>query len=242
MTMKPLSLRTVPVASIALIVAASLLAGCANRQHITVGAVPDDYRTNHPITIAEREQTADIPVSRGDQRLSITQRSIVENAVANYQSNGSEMIYILLPSGSANQAAAYRLSTDVASVLRKGGIKPGNIATESYPVQATEASAPIRLSFYAMTAGTNPCGKWPDDVLNTPENKHYANFGCASQNNLAAQIANPADLLGPRATSPIDADRTTNVILGVPGGGGRSGGYDTTSPSKRASWGSEANY
>jgi hypothetical protein len=34
----------------------------------------------------------------------------------------------------------------------------------------------------AMTASTGKCGRWPDDLLaTTSENKHYANFGCASQ-------------------------------------------------------------
>ena len=49
-----------------------------------------------------------------------------------------------------------------------------------------------------MRAQTDKCGRWPEDILETSENKHYANFGCSYQNNLAAQIANPADLLGPR--------------------------------------------
>ncbi|MDE1996302.1 MAG: pilus assembly protein CpaD, partial [Rhizobiaceae bacterium] len=37
-------------------------------------------------------------------------------------------------------------------------------------------------------------------------------FGCASQNNLAAQVANPTDLIAPRAMSPIDADQRSKVI------------------------------
>ncbi len=60
----------------------ALLAGCANRQHVTVGALPDDYRTNHPITIAEREQVIDIPVAQADQKLSPMQRGIVQGAIA----------------------------------------------------------------------------------------------------------------------------------------------------------------
>ena len=64
-----------------------------------------------------------------------------------------------------------------------------------------------------MRAQTDKCGRWPEDILqNSAENKHYANFGCSYQNNLAAQIANPADLLGPRKQSPIDAERRSNVI------------------------------
>ena len=41
----------------------SLLAGCAKRDSITVGAVPDDYRTNHPIVIAEKD-AGDRPAGR----------------------------------------------------------------------------------------------------------------------------------------------------------------------------------
>ncbi len=36
-------------------------------------------------------------------------------------------------------------------------------------------------------------------MIDTESNRNYANFGCATQNNLAQMIANPADLLGPRA-------------------------------------------
>ncbi|MBB2971965.1 CpaD family pilus assembly protein [Mesorhizobium sp. RMAD-H1] len=193
------------------LLAALAISGCANRQNMTVSALPDDYRTNHPITIAERERVVDIPVAHGDRRLSPTQRSIVQNALVNYRANGSGMVYIMLPSGSPNEAAAYRLSTEIADVLRKGGVRPSNIATESYAVQSPDA-APVRISYYAMTAATTPCGRWPDDMLNTAENRHYTNFGCANQNNLAAQIANPADLLGPRAPGEIDATRRGNVI------------------------------
>ncbi len=189
--------------------ALSLLAGCAQRD--MTGSIPDDYRTNHPIVISEREQVADIPVGHGDSTLSLTQRSIVEHTVANYRANGSGMIHILLPAGSPNERAAARLRGDVAAVLRKGGVKPFNISSERYQAGATE-SAPIRLSYSAMTASTGPCGQWPKDLLDTADNRHYANFGCANQNNLAAQIANPADLLGPRASSPIDAERRSIVI------------------------------
>ncbi len=194
-----------------------LLAGCANTHHVTVGAVPDDYRTNHPITIQERERTADIPVSRDDKKLNLTQRSIVQNAVDGYRRQGSGMVFILLPEGSANQTAAYRISMDIAKILRQGGVLASNIATQSYQVNNQQVSAPVRISYYAMTAGTTPCGRWPEDMLNTSENKHYANFGCATQANLAAQVANPADFLGPRATAPLNGTRNDRVLSGKEG-------------------------
>ena len=82
----------------------------------------------------------------------------------------------------------------------------------SYRASPEEVSAPVRVSFAAMRAQTDKCGRWPDDLLDTSENKHYANFGCSYQNNVAAQIANPADLLGPRKQSPIDAANRETVI------------------------------
>ncbi len=200
-------LRMKPVLAL---LAVAMLAGCAQKRDVT-GAIPDDYRTNHPIVISEKEQVADIPVGHADTRLSITQRSIVEHAAANYRSNGSGVIHILIPDGSPNERAAAKLRGDIAATLRKNGVKPFNISSERYKA-GPEESAPIRLSYSAMTASTNTCGQWPKDLLETAENRHYANFGCASQNNFAAQLANPADLLGPRATSPIDAERRIVVI------------------------------
>ena len=43
--------------------AVALLSGCANRDSVTVGSVPDDYRTRHPIVVSEKEQTVDVPLA-----------------------------------------------------------------------------------------------------------------------------------------------------------------------------------
>ena len=49
-------------------------------------------------------------------------------------------------------------------------------------------------------------------MIETSENQNYSNFGCATQKNLAAIVANPADLLGPRGITEIDSTRRTTVI------------------------------
>ena len=85
--------------------------------------------------------------------------------------------------------------------MRSRGVPESRIMMSSYQAPSVDVSAPVRVSYTAMRAQTNKCGRWPDDLMNNSENKHYANFGCSYQNNLAAQIANPADLLGPRKQS-----------------------------------------
>tara|TARA_R110002020_G_scaffold285595_2_gene501130 strand:- start:12157 stop:12858 length:702 start_codon:yes stop_codon:yes gene_type:complete len=198
-----------------LLIAVSLLSGCAGwpGRSVTVGAVPDDYRTNHPIIVAEKERTVDLPVSTGDRKLTISMRETVRGAANNYRSSASGVIRIMVPVGSANAGAASVLSSQVADVLRKEGIPGDRILSSPYHVSSPNDAAPIRIAFMAITASTNECGRWPEDVLaNSTENKHYANFGCATQNNLAAQIANPGDLIAPRGMTSIDAERRSAVI------------------------------
>jgi len=192
--------------------AALLLAGCAGRS-VTVGAIPDDYRTNHPIIIAEKERTFDIPVASGDRALTISMREIVRGVALDYRASATGTVRIMSPTGSGNAGAASLLVREVAQILKAEGVPGNRIVSSPYHVASYTDAAPIRISFVAMSAQTGECGRWPDDVLgNTSENRSYANFGCASQSNLAAQIANPADLLNPRGMTPIDATRRSTVL------------------------------
>ena len=51
------------------------------------------------------------------------------------------------------------------------------------------------------------CGQWPINVAYEPNNLPMANTGCASQRNLAAMVANPADLVAPRTMTPRSGER-----------------------------------
>lgn len=199
----------------ALMVSAATLTGCGafqNRHHIEVGSVPDDYRTNHPIVLSEREEMLDVPVGNADTKISVAQRSGIQGFLRNYATNGSGLVQVLLPSGSSNSAAAQRVHGQIVSALTGGGVASRNIVTASYDASGATGTPPVRISYRAMSASTEPCGKWPDDLSRTADNKHYANFGCASQNNLAEMIANPADLIGPQLPSPADSAKRSLAI------------------------------
>ena len=200
--------KTSRLAALAAAFAVTALTGCGamhNRHSIIVGSVPDDYRTSHPIILNEREEVLDVPVGAADSRITIAQRSSIQAFVA--QSANVGVVQILLPSGAPNSAAAERVLSDIMAALRKSGVASGNIVTASYDASGAQTSAPVRISYRAMSAGTEPCGKWTADLGDTSQNKNYENFGCASQNNFAAMIANPADLIGPRLPNNIDPVR-----------------------------------
>jgi pilus assembly protein CpaD len=78
--------------------------------------------------------------------------------------------------------------------------------------------ATIRLKYPRIVADAGPCGTWPEDVgpsiknKGYLDNKPYHNFGCASQHNLAVMVANPTDLVQPRAEGEVYAGRRSYVL------------------------------
>lgn len=192
--------------------AVGLLAGCANRDSVVVGSIPDDYRTNHPIVIAEKNQTIDIPVGPSDRGVTKSQKVTFEGFLQHYDRSVSPTLTIIKPVGGANDVAASKAAQGLMRVAVNNRVPAGRIAVTTYQSAYPEASSPVRVTYTAMRAQTDRCGSWPEDLTNTVENKHYANFGCSYQNNLAAQIANPADLLGPRKQTEIDAENRNIVI------------------------------
>lgn len=137
----------------------------------------------------------------------------VRGFAQNYASMSTGIVNIQTPSGSPNSATAAKMAKQIRSTLSGAGVAQGKIMETRYAASPNGDSAPIRLSYVAVTAMTGQCGQWPEDLSdNTFANKNWYNFGCASQSNLAAQIANPMDLVGPRGMSPIDAERRAVVI------------------------------
>jgi pilus assembly protein CpaD len=202
-------------ATIALVAAAGLGAGCASydRNHYVAGAVPDDYRTRHPIVVRQDENSQDIVVSPNSRGLSYRDRAVAQTFASRFNQSGSARMAILVPAGSANQAAATRMAQQIVVVLAERGIARRRISIQTYDASQHGDAATLRLVYTGTTAEVeSACGQWNEDILDTTQNRNYENFGCATQKNLAAMVANPEDLLGPRGESEIDATRRTNVI------------------------------
>ena len=197
-----------------LLASLAVLAGCgANPDRSATGSIPDDYRTRHPIVLTESQHTIDVPVASGDRELTAAIRDNIRGFAMDYSSKSRGVIQIMVPHGSANAGAASILRKDIRATLVGAGVARNRIIETSYGANPEGDAAPIRLAFVAITAKTNPCGQWPEDLIsNTVENNQYHNFGCATQANMAAQIANPMDLVAPRGMSPIDAERRSVVI------------------------------
>jgi pilus assembly protein CpaD len=172
-----------------------------------------DPSERHPIMVSQQPAVINIRVARESQGLSPAQRDQVADFLAHYRSTGmaNGRLVISVPSGSPNESSAMHAVGDIRQLTANFGFSDSAIALEPYRA-GRDGSAPIRLAYLRFVAEGPACGAWPTNLARDYRNEHYENFGCAQQRNLAAQIVNPADLLGPRSMTPSDPERRAVVF------------------------------
>jgi pilus assembly protein CpaD len=203
-----LSLRSVVLAGGVL----AALAGCSSTHEkldpfTTSAVVADDYTLTHAITSQERTITLQIPVSAYAAGLTAGEKGNVGFFAQNYLASGAALVGIAVPAGAPNRGSAARIAAEIADQLILAGVPASAIRKGSYSADAGDPIAPVRLAYRAVVAATDPCGEWNDLVSQNQQNRHFHNYGCATQQNLAAELVNPGDLDSPRAVTPADATR-----------------------------------
>ena len=103
-----------------------------------------------------------------------------------------------------------RAFEDVRKALRQAGIGADSVLLETYYVNG-KRSAPLRLSFLHYEAKAPDCPDWSENVGRDPQNTAWPNMGCATQRNLAVAVADPRDLMGPRAETPRSSERRDTI-------------------------------
>jgi pilus assembly protein CpaD len=171
-----------------------------------------DPTQRHPIMVSEQPSTINVRVARGSQGLAPAQKGQVATFLERYRAAdaGSSKLVIAVPSGSPNETAAVRAVGDIRELITAYGFPEANVVVEPY--HDRDAGAPVRLSYMRFVAEGPECGRWTSNLADDPRNLPYPNLGCAQQRNLAAQVANPADLLGPRTVEPADGERRSVVF------------------------------
>lgn len=197
------------VASRALILTlgALVLVGC--KKQTLRDAYPDEYTLRHPITLQQSAATIDIPVGVHSENLTPSNVSAIQAYAREFHLERAAVIQLMVPSGSQNESTAGYMSKKVRSELLRTGVKSSQIDIITYPA-GNGVDAPIRLAYPKVDAKVPECGLWPGDFGKQASNRAYHNFGCATQKNLAASVANPQDLIQPRGWDPRDSNRRSS--------------------------------
>ena len=215
-TAAPAESRSILARAVLIAGCAALIAGCQTTSKDVMATAPGDYRQRHPIVVKEKDRTVELFIGNSRGGLTPDQRAEVHAFARAWKREATGGIVIEVPVGTRNAAAAGGATHEIQTILTAAGISPRGVAIRGYRVGNPSRLATVRLNYPRMAAEAGPCGLWPSDIGPTTEgyrhNKPYWNLGCASQRNLAAMVANPADLAQPRTSGPAYQGRRTTVM------------------------------
>ena len=185
-------------------VAAVLLAGSCAAPMNDGTTFSNDPAANHPITVAPHFTTLKVNFSAADAGLLPDDAARFEAFVADYVSRGSGSISISAPQSGDSTAIIRYFGTRLFEM----GVPRSRILVGTHD----GSDQRVEIGFIAYAASTKPCGDWSKNLGETADNSPSPNFGCAVQANIAAQVADPRDLIQMRDADPIDATRRAAVI------------------------------
>lgn len=86
------------------------------------------------------------------------------------------------------------------------------LADVSVRADPSAAAGVVEVAFKAVRPVVPDCDRSWGDMTKTRTNQSHTNLGCAVNANLMAQIADPRDILRPKAETPPDSARRATVI------------------------------
>lgn len=192
--------------SSALALGGVLLAGCAGGPASLGGEPPLTPTARYSLQV---EPGLDrIALAVHETGLSANQQAALADLVARFAIEGAPALVVEAPAG--GDPVTGEAAWGVKAALEAAGAPAHMIRVVSYA--GPDPRAPILAGFETVRAVVPQCGTQWGSLGRTGDNQSAANFGCAVTANLAAQIANPRDIVSPRAMTPADAQRRSVVF------------------------------
>lgn len=193
--------------------AGAVAAGCTKPPLTNGLAQAVDVEKTYPITVEPQVATLVVRVDEGMQNLARGEDVRVQAFVEQWKSRGQGILNAAAPTGTPNQAAAGAALAQLKKVLAASGVEMNAVQYTSYRPASGDTEAPITLSFVTYVANAADCGgDWSENLAFTPRNLPWPEFGCSTQHNFAAIVADPRDLIEPRTIDSTDSLRRSTVL------------------------------
>jgi pilus assembly protein CpaD len=199
---KPSFDNLVRAAAIASLLLAGSCAVASNDGHV----IAEDGAVNHPIAVEPSYREIKLQYAGGAEGMTPDDAVRFDNFLADYRAHGNGSLGISVPNGPPARAAITYFAERAAAT----GISRDKILVSTHDVANNDWR--VDVSYISYTAHADECGDWSENEAYTADNLTPKNFGCAVQHNIAAMVADPRDLLGPRPFEPADANRAATVI------------------------------
>lgn len=187
-------------------VLALTLAGCAATTTGQTNVAPMTPLSQY---ILQVEPGVDrIALAVHDQGLSANQHEALRGLVNRFGAERASVLRIESPSGNDPVAAAQAYA--IRDAVQAMGVPGQMIQVIGY--SAPDPRAPVLAGFEVLRAHVPDCSAEPRDMSTRFSNLPSGGFGCAVTANMAAQIADPRDIRGPRNLQPADSGRAAVVF------------------------------
>lgn len=143
-----------------------------------------------------------------DQGLSSNQHAALRGLAARYGASGSGHVRIESPAG--DDPVAVQQAYAIRTFLQAAGVPEDRIQMAAYA--APDPRAPVLAGFETIRASIPDCAAEARNMGARLSNQSSGGFGCAITANMAAQIADPRDILGARPMTPADSGRAAVVF------------------------------
>ncbi|HMH64376.1 MAG TPA: CpaD family pilus assembly protein [Rhizomicrobium sp.] len=170
------------------------------------GMISEDGARNHPITVEPSFRELKVQFAGGAGGMTADDAVKFDSFLADYRVHGNGSLGISVPGGPPSRAAITYFAERAAAT----GISRDKILVSTHDVANNDFR--VDVSYIAYTASTKACGDWSDNESYTLDNRTPSNFGCSVQQNVAAMVADPRDLLGPGGMGPVDAVRRATMM------------------------------
>lgn len=192
--------------------AAMAVAGCSSVE--PNGPVPVEYLSGttldrNPIRVAQRTAYLEVKLNVLDDHLRLEEKANIRAFVTDYIQRGHGPLIMSLPKNHGNEALAVKAVAEAREIAWTAGVDYQAIRGSAYDANGSE-TAPIVMAFTAYDAIAPDCPqKSRIDFADATSNNDMPTLGCSVRTNMAAMIADPADLLGERPLDAADLARRT---------------------------------
>ena len=193
-----------------LAISAAALAACGTVQPVVpVEYVDSSLLERNPIDVVETAETIEVTLKQNASELSLTDKRRIRGFVRSYVDHGHGPLVMLLPEGTHNQQFAVGAIAEARAIAFENGVAYEEIAGGS----KFGAYPSVILSFKSYDAVAPDCKGFGEvDFSAARYNNDLPNLGCSVRRNMAAMIADPADLLGTRELDPADVVRRNTTL------------------------------
>ncbi|MEC7291753.1 MAG: CpaD family pilus assembly lipoprotein [Pseudomonadota bacterium] len=194
---------------------AMLIAGCQSSG--PPSNVPAEYFTGttldrNAIGVTQRTEYLEVQLDERDTQLRVAELMKVRAFLDAYTDVGHGPLIVSMPKHADNPQLAVGAVAEVRQLAWEAGVDYDHLLGAAYDASG-RSSTPIVMAYKTYQAVAPKCKSLAEiDVSNAISNSDLPSLGCAVRTNMAAMIAEPADLLGARDLDEGDLTRRSRQL------------------------------